>query len=104
MSDTPPLDEFSKEKLFAMYVFIEQWIEENKATKEDTAEYADKVQQLIELQIYLSEKYYSDFTAFLDDPTSYVTIEEDGTPVPKPKKIPWLIIGTVAGILFWSNK
>ena len=59
MPDTAQLDEFSKEKLFAMYVFIEQWIEENKATKEDTAEYADKVQQLIELQIYLSEKYYN---------------------------------------------
>ena len=60
-------DDFSKEQLFDYYLFLENWLSENK-DKSDTQEYADYLQQFISLQIYLNDNYPIPYLDFLENP------------------------------------
>ena len=58
---------FNKEELFDHYLFLENWLSENK-DKSDTQEYADYLQQFITLQIFLNDNYPIAYLDFLENP------------------------------------
>jgi len=60
-------DDFSTDQLFDHYLFLENWLSENK-DKSDTQEYADYLQQFITLQIFLNDNYPIAYLDFLENP------------------------------------